>query len=471
MIKEIFQKYQLPIILKDKMRLFSLPNEKPQSIYDFLTRYYAFFNDDLNNLLDSGYFDDENSAKLRDAKDLITTFFQDILSSLELYLQGYPAEAYFAFAKKMDMIQNHLIYKEITKNSDYYFCRIRKDAGKEWKDLFHIPFDRRELVKGYRYSVSGFPCLYLTGDGGFNSSIRIVDDYSAALSLAWFECGMPEKFYWSKFRLKSTEPLKILDLTRSPFASVSNRSQVYVSKLNKEPVDEFVLKTLITYPLTAACSIVVQNKDAHFASEYIIPQMLLSWVRKNANCRGIAYLSNSRLPYARRYNAFNIVLPPVSKAQSGHCEKLLSEFDVLEPQQVDVTKIFESLKDQYDDIKRYRDRLSDIYKSRLATDSFGEILTICTDFINIYEQVSVENNNNIEWVYQNFHTVNLLAQRMTTEKYHELIIDDVRGFLPNDVNAVKISEELWLGWKSIREHIRKFWNFDMLFSRISRIGD
>ena len=61
----------------------------------------------------------------------------------------------------MDEIQDYLVYKEIAKNSEYRFCRIRIDNGKTWKDLFHIPFDKPELVKGYRYSIAGFPSLYL----------------------------------------------------------------------------------------------------------------------------------------------------------------------------------------------------------------------------------------------------------------------------------------------------------------------
>jgi hypothetical protein len=204
-LNEIFQKYSLSIKRREK------------NVYSFLERHYKSYIADLNN-----YFGKKDSAEIKKAKKLVASFSQDILAAIDLYFQGYSAEAYFTFAKRMDEIQDFLIYKETAKNSEYRFCRIRVDEGKTWKDLFHIPFDKRELVKGYRYSIAGFPSLYLAASGTFNSYVRPLD-YGTALSLAWFETGMPDKFYWSKFKLKSVEPLKILDLTVSPFSSVSIR--------------------------------------------------------------------------------------------------------------------------------------------------------------------------------------------------------------------------------------------------------
>lgn len=241
LLKKVFQKYSLPIDREEK------------NIYSFLEKHFKSYTTDLDALLEMQYFDKKHSSNLTKAKKLITSFSQDILTSIDLYFQGYSSESYIAFAERMDKIQEYLVYKEITRNSEFRFCRIRIDKGETWKDLFHIPFDKREIVKGYRYSIAGFPSLYLAANGNFNSYARPLD-YDAALSLAWFETGMPAKFYWSKFKLKSIEPLKILDLTLSPFSSIPIRNKIYTSISNQQPIEDFIMRALITYPLTASCS-------------------------------------------------------------------------------------------------------------------------------------------------------------------------------------------------------------------------
>jgi len=65
--------------------------------------------------------------------------------------------------------------------------------------MFHIPMNKRESIQSYRYSIPGYPCLYLANQG----------------SLCWFECGMPNSFFISEFRLSyKYKELNILNLAR-----------------------------------------------------------------------------------------------------------------------------------------------------------------------------------------------------------------------------------------------------------------
>jgi hypothetical protein len=256
--------------------------------------------------------------------------------------------------------------------------------------------------------------------------------------------------------------LKILDLTVSPFSSVSIRKSIETSILNRQPIEDFIIRALITYPLTASCSLIAENKNNSFVPEYVIPQMLLSWVRKNSNCRGIAYLSSSHIEYARRYNAFNVVLPPVSIASKGHCIKLRSEFSISTPKAVEISNVFEErLSTQYNIIRQFRNWLDEIYRNNLGIEGFREILSICNSFIGIYEQIHEKRTKDIQWVYQQIETLNLCAYRMATEKHSEVLGNEVKQFRPGDSKVLKTKEKIWKRWKTVQESFRDFWTFDI----------
>lgn len=51
-------------------------------------------------------------------------------------------------------------------------------------ELFHIPLTKKAFTSNERFSLAGFPSLYL----------------SSMLPLAWQECGYPKKYYYSEFQ-------------------------------------------------------------------------------------------------------------------------------------------------------------------------------------------------------------------------------------------------------------------------------
>lgn len=113
---------------------------------------------------------------------------------------------YNHFSKMMNKIEPLMSVKNIgnvgyESFKNYYRIRAGKDEYSR-KDLFHIPMDMRHLIKSYRYSIPGYPCLYL----------------ASGKELCWFECGMPKEFSYAGFvlDLEGDKKVKIIDFTMLP---------------------------------------------------------------------------------------------------------------------------------------------------------------------------------------------------------------------------------------------------------------
>ena len=73
-------------------------------------------------------------------------------------------------------------------------------------------------------------------------------------------------------------------------------------------VRNYLLKYLYTYPLRAACSVIVEHPNDKFKEEYIIPQILLQWIRKDKGFSGVKYESYKLYDEVRRIGGYNQVL-------------------------------------------------------------------------------------------------------------------------------------------------------------------
>ena len=120
-------------------------------------------------------------------------------------------------------------------------------------------------------------------------------------------------------RLQTKSEIKYLDLAPPFLGSDLNNKQYY--------------KYLSTWPLMAACSIRVKNSDNVFKPEYIIPQLLLQWVRSNKEIDGIRYWSTHVEKRPINFNAelYNLVLPVKESKENGVCSTLGNMFKITEP--------------------------------------------------------------------------------------------------------------------------------------------
>ena len=194
------------------------------------------------------------------------------------------------------------------------------------KQLFHIPFSEVSNVKAYRYSIAGYPCLYLGSD----------------LNLCWVENGMPSKFAYTKFIYSNEKPFPLLDLRRSPYSIIRNLMAINRNQNCNEIVCENIKRLFITYPLIAACSISVQDKEKNFIVEYIIPQILLTWIRQQDKFRGIAYFSSSINEKAKIMNSHNVVIPPKRNGNQDYGEELTRVFKLTNPTSLNLLQIYQS---------------------------------------------------------------------------------------------------------------------------------
>ena len=247
-----------------------------------------------------------------------------IVAAVKHYLQGYPHLAYKEIERAL---KDANIDRLITTLSEwatsppgpfdnYLACtlhpplyRLRSDrvsasrGALSRKEIFHVPFEKRRLVRNQRYSIAGLPSLYL------GSSIWI----------SWEELGRPDldSVFVSRYRI--SEEATVLDFQLPPllawkiyeYALRQSTSPTPLPRLN-ELQDRYDRSFLVSYvscwPLIAACSIRVDSREGSFFPQFIVPQLLLQWVTKKRKVDGIRYFS-TRASTPDYYVNANLVFP------------------------------------------------------------------------------------------------------------------------------------------------------------------
>jgi hypothetical protein len=288
-------------------------------------------------------------ARTRDSLPAIKALSDQIVSAVKHYLQGYPYQAYEEIEKSLRLLGTEKLttnlsgfargshpfdnFLECTLHPPLY--RMRSDrtavaAGNlTRKNIFHVPFEMRRLVRNQRYSIAGLPSLYL------GSSIWI----------SWDELGRPDlnSVFVSRFRI--VEEVKVLDFQLPPqlawkiyeWLLAQSKSAVRVPNIRLDELlarysDEFIASYIACWPLIAACSIRVNSRDGSFFPQYIVPQLLLQWVTKAQKVDGIRYFSTRISEQAMDfYINTNCVFPAREITNEGHCSYLKRKFNLTAP--------------------------------------------------------------------------------------------------------------------------------------------
>jgi len=289
--------------------LFKLPLSYSGNYTQYLKKilidgYYA----KIEKLSDNDIDNDSFKFSLAFIKDNQKKFTNGLIKSVSNYLDGKPNEAYKELdktirgnGKRFDDILN---YQEVEPNTDFYRMRIASPNNPlDKNEMFHIPFEKRGLVKTQRFSIPGFPSLYL------GSSVYV----------CWEELGRPLRNQFQVVRINNSNPLKILDLSPISKIDMLNKSKMY--------------RYFMTWPLIAACSIKVQNREDTFKPEYIIPQILLQWISNNREVDAVTY-QTTNIDFknvSTRGNLTNTVFPVLTNRNSGLCPELKRNFKITEP--------------------------------------------------------------------------------------------------------------------------------------------
>ena len=299
-----------------------------KSMADFLELDFKVYEKDIRESLDAR----DNTLVGAEMCTMVEKYLEEITNNatklievLRLYSSGNIVEASLKAFQIFDTMKPQLMQRcsGVYSLEDYY--RIR-EIGKqpfrlERKELFHIPYNKNYLVGTERYSMPGYPCLYLASQA----------------ELAWYECGKPQKFAIAKFDIPKEENyLKFIDFSEKLLPLKYSFLSWFHSKKNKIEVQKYLLKYIYTYPLRAACSVVVEHHGAKFIEEYIIPQLLLQWVRNDKDFDGIRYESCSDSDDAKTLGGYNLVLITKQFDKDGYDVKLRDCVKVGMPEIIDL---------------------------------------------------------------------------------------------------------------------------------------
>lgn len=193
----------------------------------------------------------------------------------------------------------------------------------ERKQIFHVPYESRSHIGTKRFSVPGYPCLYL------GSSV---------------ECCKKEIAHtqnvFSVSAFKNNKSLKVFD-----FCFFSNEAQKQGN----------LYKSLLSYPFKIASSIptLSETKNDPFVEEYIIPQMILHGTilqRFTGKVDGIIYSSTEAIRNNLGIDAYkkhqNIVIPAKVINNKGYCKHLCELFSLTSPRVLNCSDAIKCLEDE-----------------------------------------------------------------------------------------------------------------------------
>lgn len=288
-----------------------------------------------------------------------------IIDTIDLYHAGYPTEAYTSFKKVMrNLMKNPLkIYSknayqgEFAAGRDplklYRLRNINTHGTLERKDIFHVPYSMRSKIATTRYSISGFPSLYLAtelnlciNETSINSfsDIRIASKFELVrnrelsnLVINVIEMGIkPVNFIDYHIYWLGEDSRSYIDFTDSQLNAIKRKDRYMTRYFNE--IDLHNPKTrsdyLLWYPLISSCSFIRHNKSDYFASEYIVPQLLMQWIRTQSNANklyGIRYFSCAS--YLASEKGFNYVFPASGQRLNDtfFCSILSKAFKLTKP--------------------------------------------------------------------------------------------------------------------------------------------
>ena len=275
----------------------------------------------------------ETTNWLKNNKEQISTINNLLISALDEYLSGSAGKAYGKIEELMrsEFLQDNIIHLKVPLNTYYaeqnnsrslYRVRYNDNHLSERSDIFHIPFEKRYLVRTQRYSIAGIPCLYL----------------GTSLYVCWQEMGKPDfsKLYLSYFKINKENhygEIYVLNLAYS-FETLRPENLEYFFTQELSGHDRNKAKAFLAFwPILAACSFNAEVQNAHFTVEYVIPNLILQWISKEKRpVSGVMYLSTKTAQLRNSDKGINFVFPPdIKNVDEGFCEKLKNVFSWSNP--------------------------------------------------------------------------------------------------------------------------------------------
>ncbi len=327
----------------------------PDYIKEKLDEYIDFYKKHLQKEVDEKIPFDGGK------KDVIITKIENlsnaIVETIELYYRGniLAATQRFNDTLEQNFFHDLDVLTIVEPQTSFYRARKNDNSIFSKEDLFHVKFELRHIVSTNRFSVPGFPALYL-GDSTYT---------------CWEEFGKSKlrDLYFARFENVNT--LKVIHI---------EKYLDFIEKLNGERDENIpkILSYLVLYPITIACVIKTENPTGNFKPEYIIPQLLLQYVSHKPQIDGIKFPS-TRIDYSKLsgISGYNYVFPVKSISKTGFCNTLKSTFSCTEPTSLELEEIINNpVTTMHSSGPELDDRKIELIKgirSPYSKSSFGKI--------------------------------------------------------------------------------------------------
>jgi hypothetical protein len=171
--------------------------------------------------------------------NIIICLFPKIIDTVSHYLRGKIQSAYDSMREAFESIDDLLIRKSairLTTGLEFGFKARKAKLGEapptSREDMFHIPFEKRQLVKDQRYSIHGIPSIYL-GSSIYDCYLELgkpsLDEFWVSLYC----------FSQAKESCLNSQHIKLVDLTFADkkhdlgllLHSVKNDEKSYMTRL------------------------------------------------------------------------------------------------------------------------------------------------------------------------------------------------------------------------------------------------
>lgn len=305
----------------------SLPpfGDKEKTVFNALVSYGGWITNDpaaKENL---------STENIQEIDELI----REILKSYEYFQTGQIAKSYKTIYNIIfSDSYTHKIFNTFKIESESFLYRMRQSDNEylfSSEELFHVPFHERQKISNQRFSLTGYPCLYL----------------GKSIYVCWEELNRPRFDNANIGGLKTLRPIHLLDL-RMP-------TQI-------KGVDDFYL-----IPLIIASSVKVQEPKLPFKPEYIISQAILhaiiahnNSVSSPNNLNGIIYYSSTVNSNQRLFDDLelfeNIIVPTVNNITDpnaekiyydGFCPVLCNIFEITNPVSFNTYQLRKNIKNKF----------------------------------------------------------------------------------------------------------------------------
>ncbi len=289
-----------------------------KSYFEFILDEGQKYTEIIGELDDFNFGEDKIIGDLskKSLQSAVQRFYDAIINILKAHLnEGSPYKAYKIFDDSFGIKDGKVsVLRQLGFYLDYKGLypsayRIRYVNNPSLDEMFHVPFEKRHKIESYRYSIPGFPTLYLSN--------------SIYLAFQELDCPNYDNLYAVKLQQRSQRMYEsLLDMRNQP----------------SYDQDAYKFKYLARWFLVMACSVKVGFPNEPFRPEYILPQITLQWVKNNMRSGekiilGVCYPSSKINVNIEGFRGqfYNVALPIQLANNSGHCEILKSKFCLTQP--------------------------------------------------------------------------------------------------------------------------------------------